>query len=134
MTPWRTAPILREQKERENGAEDHHETTGAAIIVEISPKVQPSFVGTLKRLFREAMRSLTCGAPVPKPKPQRRRKTEDTGRAFKLVARKIFRRILRMPVIDLYTPELWQWNSPDSAYQAAEEFHYADPNHLSPEP
>lgn len=56
----------------------------------------PRLAGTLRRQFRECINRLTGHSPAPQPK-MRRRRTEDTGRAFRMTARKIMRRTARIP-------------------------------------
>src|SRR5713101_8130656 len=83
-------------------------------------KPRPAFRETLRRQFRELGKTITDKAPAPEPK-QRRRRTEDTGRAaFQMAARKIMHRTVRLPA-DAYaaaTACLWdtldwlnQWHS-----------------------
>ncbi len=134
MMAWRTPPILQDEKKRDNEGTGHP-STGETMIQSDGAETgsRRGLIGTLKQLFRDAMRCLTHKAPAPEPKAQRRRKTEDT-RGFKLAARTIFRRVFRMPVIDLHTPELWQWNNPDGAHEAAVDLQYTEPNHLPPHP
>jgi hypothetical protein len=128
-TSWRTDPILWDLAERDNGGKNagvHVAYADAGSSADCR-----SLTSSVKQLFRVAMQQLTRNPPAPEPKPPKRRKAEDTGHAFKL-ARKIFRRVLRVPVMALHAPELWQWNNPDSAYQLTEEFHYTEQNPLSP--
>jgi hypothetical protein len=57
----------------------------------------PRFAETLRRQFRELVQALTHRSPGPPP-VQRRRRTEDTGRAaFRMAAAKIMRREARVP-------------------------------------
>lgn len=57
-----------------------------------------SFAAMLKEQFRKLARSLTTSqAPAPQP-TKRRRRTEDTGQAvFRMAAKKIMRRTVRLP-------------------------------------
>jgi hypothetical protein len=59
-------------------------------------KQRPAFTETLKRQFREMVKAITDTHPAPHP-IQRRRRREDTGRAFRMTARKIVRRAARIP-------------------------------------
>jgi hypothetical protein len=53
--------------------------------------------GTIKRLFGDAGKALTRGAPGPQSKPARRRR-EDTGKsAFTITARKMIGRAAALP-------------------------------------
>ena len=56
----------------------------------------PRFVETLKEQFRELAKVLTHNALAPHP-AQRRRRTEETGRAFRMTAGKIMGRAVRLP-------------------------------------
>jgi hypothetical protein len=130
---WRTPPILRDERKRDK--EGTGPSTGEAMSQSDGPATgsRHGLIGTLKQLFGDAMRCLTHKAPAPGPKPHRRRKTEDTS-GFKFAARTIFRRVFRMPAIDLYTPELWQWNNPDGEHEVTADLQHTEPNHLSPRP
>jgi hypothetical protein len=141
MTAWRPAPIRqeetrREKDEKEEGPEETAVSAAAVIELPGEANAKPrGFAGTIKQLFRDAMKTLTGRAPVPEPKPRKKRTTDDTGGAFFRAARKFVGHIRRRPVIQtlgLHEPELWQWNNADVMYQASEEFHCAETNHLSP--
>jgi hypothetical protein len=130
MTPRRTAPILRDETEGIKSGNDHN--TGELVRTATGTvDRQRNLIGAIKHVFREAMRCLTRRAPAPEAQPMRRRKTGGVASAFRLAARKVIARILRGPVIDLYTPEFWQWNNPDFSSETTEEFHHTEPNHLS---
>jgi hypothetical protein len=145
MTGWRVRATLQPEptKSKDRGTKSENEdgresaTGDARIDAEIArASGRPSLAGAIKRLFREVMHSITRRAPSPTLKAQRRRKTEETGRRFRLVARKVFRRVFRMPVTDLYAPELWEWNDPYVGHlpQDSQDLHSTEANHLSPHP
>lgn len=109
-----------------------------------SPRAH-GLASAIKQLFREAKRALTgkeLSAPTPK---QRRRRTDDTGRAaFKMAARNIMRRAVTVPLIGhaaeflaetLDWLHFWNWNSPDIMSDFSDDFRHPDPNNdLSPHP
>ena len=142
MTAWRPAPIRQDEISRDNITQKHGPGGQPASVTEIAEKpaaqarsMPRSFGDAIRRLFREVKEALTGKDPAPKPKPRKKRTTEDTGRAFLRVARKLGRYVRRGPVIQtlgLHEPELWEWNDPDAMYQASEEFQPADTNYLSP--
>jgi hypothetical protein len=140
MTDWRTSPTRQVDRDRDNDEIEPKtkiQPVGlAGPELPADAKTPPRGIGAkLKQLFKDAMKALTGKAPAPEPKPRRKRTTDDTGRAFLRAARKFVGHIRRRPVIQslgLHEPELWQWNNPDAMYQASEEFHYTETNHLSP--
>jgi hypothetical protein len=91
---------------------------------------RPSLGDRVRSRFRAVMKAVTRRDPRPRPKPRRR--TGETSSAFRLAARKILGRIIRMKVVAFDVPELWQWNDPDRAYQDMDNLHYIEPNHLFP--
>jgi len=140
MTAWRPAPIRQEETQREKDEKEARplETQVSVAAIAEQPSetsAKPrSFAGTMKQLFRDAMKALTGKTPAPETKSRKKRTTDDTGRAFFRAARKFVGHIRRRPAIQtlgLHEPELWQWNNPDAMY-ASEEFHYTETNHLSP--
>jgi len=142
MTAWRPAPIRQGEITRDKTGEEQGRGSPPAEATDIAEQpaahaksISRSFGDAIRRLFREVKEALTGRDPAPKPKPRRKRTTDDTGRAFLKVARKLGRYVRRRPVIQtlgLHEPELWQWNDPDAMYMASEEFHPAETNHLSP--
>ena len=101
-----------------------------------------SFAKAIKTLFREAVKALMHCDPAAQP-TQRRRRTEDTGRAaFTRTAGKIVCRATTQPVIanaasfmwdTLAWLHLWEWNDPTGNNEICEDFQYAEPQHyLSP--
>lgn len=98
----------------------------------------PAFTDAVKRQFRELVSAITHRAPAPEPE-QRRRRGEDTGRAFRMAARKIMRRTARLP-IEAYAAAtgylsdtldwLNQWHHPDD--DASEDFQPMQSDHLYP--
>jgi hypothetical protein len=71
----------------------------------------PTFTETLKRQFRAVMNAITNKLPAPQP-VQRRRRTEDTGKAFRMTARKMMRRAARIPAA-AYTATAYLWDTLD---------------------
>jgi hypothetical protein len=101
-------------------------------------KPRPAFTETLKRQFRELVKAITRKAPAPQP-VQRRRRSEDTGRAFRLAAGKTLRRAARLPaeayvVATAYLSDtldwLTQWHHHDS--DPDEDFQPSVSDHLYP--
>ena len=97
----------------------------------------PRFAETLKREFRELMKALTC--KPPDPAPARRRKTEDTGRAFAAAARNIMRRAVRLPAAAyaaaVFLSDTLDWLNPwhhETATELDENFQHTAPPHLYP--
>lgn len=146
----RPRPILSEEPAGGTGPEDHgtaSEPVSAAAIPDRAaadyPRPRLFLPGAIMQLFREVKKAITGEAPAPEP-IQRRRRTEDTGRVFRMTAQKIMRRAVTVPVIGhaaefladtLDWLHLWNWNTPDStSSEACEDFHYAEHNHLSPHP
>ena len=74
-------------------------------------KTRPTFAETLKRQFRAVMNAITNKLPAPQP-VQRRRRTEDTGKAFRMTARKIIRRAARIPAA-AYAATAYLWDTLD---------------------
>jgi hypothetical protein len=98
------------------------------------------FTEVLKRQFRAAVQALLKRMPVPTPR-QRRRRTGDTVRSFRLVARNILKPIIRLPVIShavgflndsLPWLHLWEWNEFDDHDSGGSS--PRDDNHHSPHP
>lgn len=52
--------------------------------------------GTIKQLFRDLKNALTGKDDQPAPEVKRKRR-EETGRAFRMTARKLMRRTIRLP-------------------------------------
>jgi hypothetical protein len=100
-------------------------------------KTQTSFAATLKEQFRRLAQFLTPReAPAPKPL-QRRRRTEETGGGFKLAARQIMRRAVRLPAAAYaavaYLSDTLDWlNLWHQADQLHDDFEPSQPQHLYP--
>ena len=94
-----------------------------------------AFRETLTRQFRELVKALTACAPKPAP---RRRRRDDTGRAFRMTARKIMRCAARLPPAAYAAPEeawgtldrLNPWHH-DTTTELVESGPEAEPGHLS---
>jgi hypothetical protein len=99
----------RQERKRKSKGKDKTGATGAIRAVfrqSVSAAIrdQPAAVasakprlfqpGAIKQLFRDVRATLTPPAPAPEPKPKRRK---DTGRAFRMTAKKIMRRASRIP-------------------------------------
>jgi hypothetical protein len=69
----------------------------------------PGFAETLRRQFRECVKRLTDHRPDP-PRKARRRRSEDTGRTFIMVARQVFRRMVR----SIFHVSHFTWRAPDT--------------------
>ena len=74
-------------------------------------ETRPRFTEMLKRQFRAVMNAITNKLPAPQP-VQRRRRTEDTGKAFRMTARKMMRRAARIPAA-AYTATAYLWDTLD---------------------
>ena len=74
-------------------------------------KPRPTFAETLKRQFRAVMNAITNKLPAPQP-VQRRRRSEDTGKAFRMAARKRMRRPARIPAA-AYAAAAYLWDTLD---------------------
>jgi hypothetical protein len=102
-------------------------------------KPRPTFAETLKRQFRELMKAITNKPPAPQP-VQRRRRTEDTGTAFRMAARKMMRRAARIPAA-AYSATVYLWGTLDwlnpwqhdasSTSELDEDCQHGEQNHLS---
>ncbi len=91
MTAWRT-PLVR-QAEITDTAEKNH-----GPLANHPDSARPrSLAGSIKQLFREAIKLLAEKAPEPEPKPRRKRTGEATGRAFRMTANKVMHRAARLP-------------------------------------
>jgi hypothetical protein len=99
-------------------------------------------VDALKRQFRTVMKALTR-APEQRPQARRRRRTEETGGAFRAAARNIFRRTVKLPALAYAAAFMWDtldwlnpWQGHDmaSANDMDEGFNHTEQNHLSPHP
>jgi hypothetical protein len=96
-----------------------------------------SFTETLRRQFREVMKAIAPRAAAPQP--GKRRRSEDTGKAFRMAARKIIPRTARLPA-EAYAAAtgylsdtldwLNQWHHHDSG--AGNDFHARQGDHLYP--
>jgi hypothetical protein len=94
----------------------------------------------IKNLFRYTMRQLTHKTPAPAPTSRRRSTTEDGGRAFKIAARKIMRRVISLPPIAYLAalvsdnpldPANPYWHDPATSEESPAHFQDSDQNHLS---
>ena len=102
-------------------------------------KPRPTFTEALKRQFRELMKAITNKPPAPQP-VQRRRRTEDTGKAFRMTARKMMRRAARIPAA-AYTATAYLWDTLDwlnpwqhdasSTSELDEDCQHGEQHHLS---
>lgn len=147
MTAWR-APIVRQaETSRDNGEKDHgtgSQPVSAAVAIREPPgaaRAKPrSFAGAIMQLFREVKKAITGAAPAPHPR-QRRRRTDETWRGFKM-ATGIMRRVVHSifhpwePPAELDDAQRQQlyWNDQASMHQFQEthSFHCDESNHLSP--
>jgi len=68
-----------------------------------------SFAETLRRQFRECVRSLTGRGPEPQPRARRRR-TEDTGKSFRPISVKIASRMAR----GIFHVSRFTWRAPEA--------------------
>jgi hypothetical protein len=103
-------------------------------------KPRPTFAETLKRQFHAVMNAITNKLPAPQP-VQRRRRSEDTGKAFRMAARKIMRRAARIPAA-AYTATAYLWdtldwlnpwhNETDSTSELNEDFHHTEQHYIYP--
>ena len=101
-------------------------------------KTRPAFTETLKRQFRQVMKAISEPPAAPQPVKKKRRR-EDTGKAFRLTARKVMRRTARLPA-EAYVAAtgylsdtldwLNQWHHHDSGKD--EDFHAHQGDHLYP--
>jgi hypothetical protein len=104
-------------------------------------KARPRLAETLKREFRALVRAITHHAPAPQP-TARRRSTEDTGKAFRMTARKIMRRTARIPSAAYAAATSYLWDTLDwlnpcryevgSAGEPDEDLQHGEQHHLSP--
>jgi hypothetical protein len=94
-----------------------------------------------RQLFRDAFRALTRRDAGPAPK-SRRRRTEDTDQAFRFSAKKVLRRVSRIPLIAPTATLLLDtldWLNPWECFdlvstETDETSHYSEQNHLFPHP
>lgn len=110
---WRPAPIRQEEPQRDKGERDpktdNPPLTAAAIAEQPGEaKAHPrSIVGTIKQLFKDAMKALTGKSATPKPK-RRRKRTEDTRGLFKRLAMKILAPVVR----SVFDADDFNWFAP----------------------
>jgi hypothetical protein len=113
MTAWRPAPARQEKIQRDNGEKDNRAdnplVNAPAIAVQPGEaKAQPrSIVGTIKQLFKDAVKALTGKSSAPKPK-RRRKRTEDTRGLFKRLAMKILAPVVR----SVFDADDFNWFTP----------------------
>jgi hypothetical protein len=97
----------------------------------------PTFAETLKRHFRQVVRTITVKATAPHAPQQN---NEDTGRAFRQAARNITRRAFRIPAVAYATAaHLWDtlhWLNPwhhdrSRTSQLSKDGQHNKHNHLS---
>ncbi len=83
----------------------------------------PGFVQRLRQQFREVANLLSQPAPTLTPKPRRRRTTDETGRIFRMAARKIMRRATRIPAaayaVAEIPPGIVDWLNPWQGHDTA---------------
>lgn len=102
-------------------------------------KTRPTFTETLKGQFRALMNAITNQRLTPQP-VQRRRRTEDTGKAFRRTARKMMPRAARIPAAAYRaTAYLWDtldWLNPwrhdaSTTGELDDDYQYGEQQHLS---
>jgi len=107
---------------------------------------RPFLPGTIRQLFRDVKKMLTCKVPAPQP-AQRHRREEGMCGGFRLFALTITRRVIRAifhpdnfmweepaELDEAQRIQLWHQNSHPGASQSHEtgNFHSEPSNHLSP--
>jgi hypothetical protein len=153
MMAWRPAPIRQEEPQRDKGERDpkaDNPPVSSAAIAEPpgSAKAQPrGFAGTIKQLFKDAMKALTGKSAAPKPK-RRRKRGEDARGLFKKLAMKILAPVVRL----VFHTDDFNWLTPPDELDETqrllqrelhsqdamwhqhdnEAFHRDQPNHLFP--
>jgi len=117
----RTTDLIGRQPEE---ADKNTETSGLANL--------------LRREFRAVMKILTRG---PEPRSRRRRRAEETGRSFRLVARSLLSPLAHIPAIvtiagfvhdTLTWLHLWEWNENAERDESCDQSRARDQHHLSP--
>jgi hypothetical protein len=130
---------------REAGENDESRGDGAIPRPEPetrAPSPRPRFAQSLKQLFRQLAEVLTLTPPQRQERKKRRQ--EETGKAFRLSALNIMRPIM-LSIFD--DPAFWhppdvmdeaerirQWHANNidvDHLQESESFHYSEQNHLS---
>ena len=91
MTAWRT-PIVRQAE-----ITDTADKNRGPLANQPDSSRPRSLAGSIKQLFREAIKLLAEKASAPEPKPRRKRTGEVTGRAFRMTANKVMHRAARLP-------------------------------------
>jgi hypothetical protein len=112
MMAWRSAPIRQEPQrdkgERDAKTDDPPVTAAAVGEPPGSATAKPrSFAGTIKQLFKDAMKALTGKSAAPKPQ-RRRKRGEDTRGLFKKLAIKILGPVVR----SVFDADDFNWFAP----------------------
>jgi hypothetical protein len=113
MMTWRPPPIRQDEPQREkierDPETDNPPPTAAAIAEPpAEAKAQPrSIVGTIKQLFKDAVKALTGKSAAPKPQ-RRRKRGEDTRGLFKKLAIKILGPVVR----SVFDADDFNWFTP----------------------
>lgn len=134
-------PSARAETDQKKNEEDDVEVSAPAIAGRESGKERVGGVaGTIRRLFKEVSRALTTRLN-PAPQGKRRRRSEETWVRFRMLARKIVRRVTRLPPmaymgatfldnpLDPLNP---YWHNPADWDEHAAPIQPAEENHLSP--
>jgi hypothetical protein len=109
------------------------------ISPEDGARARRSIGQTIKRQFRVVMQQLTASPPTLPPQPGRRRR-EDTGRSFRMAARKITPRAARALIIHAgqYLADTLDWlnlwsanDDPASTSEAGDDFQHTGTDYLS---
>jgi hypothetical protein len=99
-------------------------------------KGRSSFAAMLKEQFRQLARSIIAPREAPAPQPtKRRRRKEDTGHvAFRMAAKKVVRRTVRLPAAAYaavsYLADALEWINHDLA-DMDEDMQPSEQHHLS---
>ena len=80
----------------------------------------PSLAGSIRSLFRAAMKAITHRGPSPQPQKERRK--DETAKGFRAAARTLFRRVARLPVFHGLHPvwdaftwlKIWEYDNPET--------------------
>jgi hypothetical protein len=140
MIPRRTPPIL-----RENSGESHDaatETGGPTVRASGSVRLSaPQVAGSIKQLFRQVMKVLTC-QPEPAPRPAgKKRQGGETAAGFTLAGRRATLQLMSRfsvakPAVGFLQEavawlDLWAWNEHTGDPDVFDGPEASDNNHLS---